>query len=108
MVTLPHARDPEVRPHRLMPRDRESLMDEKPGAAAPSDFAAAERSEPLTPEEQQEELLEGDFAGGERTLPLTEEEKLEAGLHGDFAGGERTIPLTPADDVPGSFAPDEK
>jgi hypothetical protein len=83
-------------------------MVEKSGSEAPSDFAAASRTEPLTPEEEQEELLEGDFAGGERTLPLTEEEKLEAGLHGDFAGGERTLPLTPADDVPGSFAPEEK
>jgi hypothetical protein len=83
-------------------------MVEKSGSEAPSDFAGAERAEPLTPEEQQEELLEGDFAGGERTLPLTEEQKLEAGLHGDFAGGERSNPLTPADDVPGSFAPDEK
>jgi hypothetical protein len=82
---------------------KESLMDEKTGPAAPSNFAEAERAEPLT----SEELLEGDFAGGERTLPLTEEEKLEAGLHGDFAGGERTIPLTAADDVPGSFAPDK-
>ncbi len=78
-------------------------MNEHLNPVAPSDFAGAERKEPLTPEEQQEQLLEGDFASGQRTKPLTEEEILEASHHGDFAGGERTGP--PEESVEGSFAP---
>ena len=39
--------------------------------------------------------LPADFAAGERTEPLTLEESSEASLHGDFSAGERTQPLTP-------------
>jgi hypothetical protein len=48
--------------------------------------------------------LPADFAAGERTEPLTPEESSEAGLHGDFAAGERTEPLTPEEETPGTFA----
>jgi hypothetical protein len=85
---------------------KETRMNEHLSTVAPSDFAGAERKEPLTPEEQQEELLEGDFASGQRTEPLTDEEIVEASHHGDFAGGERTGP--PEDSDEGSFAPSTK
>jgi hypothetical protein len=81
-------------------------MNEHLNPVAPSDFAAAEREEPLTVEEQQEQLLEGDFASGQRTKPLTGDEVLEAEHHGDFAGGEHTEPEE--DNVEGSFAPESK
>jgi hypothetical protein len=86
--------------------EKEIRMNEHLNPVAPSDFAGAERKEPLTAEEQQEQLLEGDFASGQRTKPLTEEEILEASHHGDFAGGERTGP--PEESVEGSFAPSSK
>ena len=72
-----------------------------PAPALPGDFAAGERTEPVTPEEK---LRRGDFATGARTEPVTSEEKLEAGLHGDFAAGERSEPLTPENETPGTFA----
>ena len=45
----------------------------------------------------------GDFAAGERTEPLTQEEVVEEGLHGDFAAGERTEPVTQVQETPGTF-----
>lgn len=77
-------------------------MNKHLSSVAPSDFAGAERKEPLTPEEQQQQLLEGDFAGGQRTEPVPADEIVEASHHGDFASGERTGP--PDDSVEGSFA----
>ena len=85
-----------------------SIVDEKMEKELHGDFAAGERSKPLSPEAEESALLEGDFAGGERTKPMTEEEKREAEMHGDFAAGERSQPLTPESTKEGSFAPHEK
>jgi len=84
----------------------EALVNEKtsPVAVLPGDFAAGERTEPLTHEEEREAEFQGDFAAGGRTEPLTPQEEQEADLHGDFAAGGRTEPLTPEDDAPGTFA----
>lgn len=78
-------------------------MDYKASSAPvlPGDFAAGQRTEPVTPEEA---LRQGDFAAGVRTEPETPEDKLEESLHGDFAAGERTKPLTPEEVTPGTFA----
>ena len=84
------------------------LVDDKTEDELHGDFAAGERTKPLTTEAEESAILEGDFASGERTKPLTEEEELEAELHGDFAAGERTKPLTPESAEEGSFAPHEK
>ena len=81
-------------------------MNEHLSPVAPSDFAAAERKEPLTPEEQQEQLLEGDFASGQRTVPLTADEIVEASHHGDFAGGGSSD--EPERSGEGSFSPSSK
>lgn len=60
-------------------------------------------------DEKQERELEGDFAAGERTEPITlPEEVAEEESHGDFAAGERTVPLKPEDVVPGDFATGEE
>jgi hypothetical protein len=83
-------------------------VDDKTEKELHGDYAAGERTKPLTPEAEESALLEGDFAGGERTRPLTEEERREAELHGDFAAGERSKPLTPESSEEGSFAPHKK
>jgi hypothetical protein len=75
-----------------------------PTPVPPGDFAAGERTEPLTPEEAREADLQGDFAANVRTGTPTPDEVREEGLHGDFAEGERTEPLTSEDDTPGTFA----
>jgi len=75
-----------------------------PAIETPGDFAAGERTEPLTPEEILEDGFQGDFAAGERTEPLTPEEVRDEGLHGDFAVGERTELPTSEEETPGSFA----
>jgi len=50
------------------------VIDQTPPAPGrPADFAAGERTEPLTPEESSEAGLHGDFSAGERTEPLTQE-----------------------------------
>ena len=82
-------------------------MDDKAKDELHGDFAAGERTKPLTPEAEESALLEGDFAGGERTRPLTDEEKLKAELHGDFAAGERSKPLTSESAGEGSYADEE-
>ena len=66
----------------------------------PGDFAAGERTTPVT---SAEASRRGDFARGARTKVVTGQVELESELHGDYAAGERTEPVTPEDVAPGTF-----